>query len=344
MLIVGLLSLLLIAAAAAVVFDRARTEAAGLRLLVEMSGLLQVSTSFGEAVEIVPVFGRHLFPALDGALYLRNGSHYELATSWGRHLEHGGQAILPVRDFRDAHQEHDRQDCLSSTLSLELHAGREILGVLQLRAPDGASLASRTSLFASAFADSIALALSNLRLQETLRARAMRDSLTGLFNRRYMEEALTRELRDAHARHAQTGVILVDVDHFKPFNDTFGHGAGDALLMQLSRVMQNAFDGDEYICRYGGDEFVIVLPDTRPDVLRDSAERLRDAVNTLRIHDHGRDLGSITISTGIAYAPDHANTVNSLIAAADRALYNAKTAGRNRVASPPPQALGLDAA
>lgn len=323
MLIVGLLSFLLMAAAAAVGFDRARSEAAGLRLLVEMSGLLQMSTSFDDAVEIVPVFGRHLFSRLDGALYVAHGASLELASSWGN---------------------APRLDGDPSVVSLPLHAGREVVGVLALRGRDGAELAARTTSFASAFADHVALALSNLRLQETLRTRALRDSLTGLFNRRYMEESLSRELREAGARGAQTGVILVDVDHFKPFNDTFGHGGGDALLMQLSRVMQNAFDGDEYVCRYGGDEFVVVLPDTRPDILRDSAERLRRAVRELRIHDHGHDLGTVTISTGIAYAPDHANSVNALIAAADRALYNAKTAGRDRVSSPPPQAVGLDAA
>lgn len=327
MLIVGLLSLLLIAGAAALVFDRARTEAAGLRLLVEMSGLLQVSRSFGEAVEIVPVFGRHLFPALDGALWISNGARFELASAWGETPRHDS----PI-------------DGDATSVSLPLHSGPEIIGMLTLRGHDGASLASRTSLFASAFADHIALALANLRLQETLRARAMRDSLTGLFNRRYIEETLTRELRDASARGSQTGVIVVDIDHFKPFNDTFGHAGGDALLMQLAHVMQQQFGDDAYACRYGGDEFVIVLPETRPDVLRDSAERLRDAVRELRIFERGRDLGAITISTGIAYAPDHANTVDELIAAADRALYNAKSAGRDRVASPPPQALGRDAA
>jgi diguanylate cyclase (GGDEF)-like protein len=335
MLIAGLLSLLLIATAGTVVFDRARTEAAGLRLLVEMSGLLQVSTSFSDAVEIVPVFGRHLFPALDGALWIAQGSRYELATAWG---DGGRQSIPPVVN------DDDRHDHLSSTVTLPLHSGAEIMGVLTLRARDGASLAARTSLFASAFADHVALALSNLRLQESLRARALRDSLTGLFNRRYLEETLARELRHAGARDAQTGVIVVDVDHFKPFNDTFGHGGGDALLMQLAAVMQRQFDDDAYVCRYGGDEFVIVLPETRPDILRDSAERLRDAVRELRIVDRGRDLGRITVSTGIAYAPDHANTVDELIAAADLALYNAKTAGRDRVASPPPQAVGRDAA
>jgi diguanylate cyclase (GGDEF)-like protein len=343
MLITILIGLFLVAGGAAIVFDRARTEAAGLRLLVEMSGLLQASTSFDDAVEIVPVFGRHLFPALDGALYVARGSRFELAASWGDTKRH---AVTHDTDCAAARRANSRlhladepaASCVvadGATICLPLLAGREAIGVLTLRGHEHASLAARTSLFASAYADHIALALTNLRMQETLRARAVRDSLTGLYNRRYMEEALTRELQHGRERKTQTGVVVVDVDHFKPFNDTYGHGGGDALLTQLARVMQTAFDGDEFICRYGGDEFVIVVPDTNVEELRVRAEQLSDAVRDLRINADGRSLGSATISTGIAVAPEHATTVDGLIAAADRALYEAKTAGRDRVACPP---------
>ncbi|MEA2463479.1 MAG: hypothetical protein QOJ98_1226 [Acidobacteriota bacterium] len=346
MLIGSFIGLFLAAAFAAIVFDRARTEAAGLRLLVEMSGLLQASTSFDDAVEIVPVFGRHLFPALDGALYVAHGSRYELASAWGdtrRHVTtHDTDCVAARRANSRLHMAEETAGCLvadGATLCLPLLAGREAIGVLTLRGPEQASLAARTSLFATAFADQIALALTNLRMQETLRTRALRDSLTGLYNRRYMEEALTRELQRARQEQTRTGVVVVDVDHFKLFNDTYGHGGGDALLTQLARVMQSAFDGDEFICRYGGDEFVIVVPDTTAEELRVRAEQLSVAVRDLRINADGRVLGSATISTGIAVAPEHANSVEGLIAAADRALYEAKTAGRDRVACPPHQVV-----
>jgi diguanylate cyclase (GGDEF)-like protein len=330
MIIGELIALLLAAAFAAIIFDRARTEAAGLRLLVEMSGLLQVSKSFDDAVEVVPVFGRHLFPSVDGALYIATGTRFNLAASWGDATRHE-----PTYDGDVQGSVTDR-----ATISLPLLSGSETLGVLTLRGRDGHSLASRTDLFAHAFADHIALALANLRLQETLRTHAVRDGLTGVFNRRYMEEALGAELR----RKTHTGVIVVDVDHFKPFNDTYGHGGGDALLQQLAGLMLAEFNDGEIVCRYGGDEFVIVLPDTRPKLIRERAEQLRDAVRARHIHADGRILGGITISTGFACAPDHATTIDGLIAAADRALYSAKTAGRDRVASPPPQAVGQTAA
>jgi diguanylate cyclase (GGDEF)-like protein len=347
MLIGAFIGLFLVAGCAAIVFDRARTEAAGLRLLVEMSGLLQACTSFDDAVEIVPVFGRHLFPSLDGALYVARGPRFELAAAWGdtkRHITtHDNDCAAARRANSRLHvAEEPAAGCHvadGATLCLPLVAGREAIGVLTLRGPEAASLAARTSLFASAFADHIALALTNLRMQETLRTRAVRDSLTGLYNRRFMEEALTRELQRGREQQTHTGVVIVDVDHFKPFNDTYGHGGGDALLTQLARVMQSAFDGDEFICRYGGDEFVIVVPDTSARELRVRAEQLSDAVRDLRINADGRVLGSATISTGIAVAPEHANSVEGLIAAADRALYEAKTAGRDRVAAPPQQVV-----
>ncbi len=352
MMIATLIGLFLAAGVAAIVFDRARTEAAGLRLLVEMSGLLQASTSFGDAVEIVPVFGRHLFPALDGALYVARGSRFELTASWGDTTHHAASHDTDCAAARRAinrlHVADEAASCYvaaeGATVCLPLVAGREAIGVLTLRSADRGSLAARTSLFANAFADHVALALTNLRLQETLRTHAVRDSLTGLYNRRYMEETLTRELQQARVAKTQTGVVVVDVDHFKPFNDTYGHGGGDALLTQLARVMQSAFDGDGFICRYGGDEFVIVVPDTDAEELRMRAEQLSDAVRDLRINADGRVLGSATISTGIAVAPGHATTVDGLIAAADRALYEAKTGGRDRVASPKQAAAGRDAA
>jgi diguanylate cyclase (GGDEF)-like protein len=352
MMIGAFIGLFLAAGSAAVVFDRARTEAAGLRLLVEMSGLLQASTSFDDAVEIVPVFGRHLFPSLDGALYISQGARYELAASWGNTTQHAGTHDADCPALRPTpNRLHLAEDpaahctvAQGATVCLPLIAGRESVGVLTLRGRDAASLAARTSLFATAFADHIALALTNLRMQEALRTRAVRDSLTGLYNRGYMEETMTRELQRARTGKTHTGVVVVDVDHFKAFNDTYGHGGGDALLIQLARVMQSAFGGDEIICRYGGDEFVIVVPHTTASELHHRAQQLSDTVRGLRIHADGRVLGSATISTGIAVAPEHANTVDGLIAAADRALYNAKTAGRDCVAAPPEPAAGRDAA
>lgn len=318
-----LLLLLTGVVAALVAYDRARSESARLRLLVEMSGLLQVTTTIGEASELVPVFGRHLFPAMSGALHLRRptGDAMDVVASWGDPLDESDAAVC-----------------------IPIMAGGDAAGALTLRTPSKSSLPSDTDFFANAFADQIALALGSLQQQETLRTRAVRDALTGLFNRRYLEECLRRELACAARNETQVGVIVVDVDHFKRFNDTYGHGGGDALLQQLARLMQSVAGENDVVCRYGGEEFVIVLPDTSNEALRACAERLRDYARELHVHRDGQPLGSVTVSSGIAISPHHATTADGLIAAADRALYAAKTAGRDRVATPPPQVVGRDAA
>jgi diguanylate cyclase (GGDEF)-like protein len=193
---------------------------------------------------------------------------------------------------------------------------------------------------AEAFARRIAVALANLREQEALRARAIRDSLTGLFNRRWMKETLLRCSRSC----AHTGVILVDVDHFKGYNDRWGHSGGDALLQHLARLMQRIFREEDVVCRLGGEEFVIVVPEASFEELREGAERLVEESRRMAVHLDGQLLGTITLSAGIALSPHHAATVEELISAADRALYAAKSAGRDRVAIPPHHVLGRDAA
>ena len=305
-----LLVLFFLAVAAVVAFDRARTETARLRLLVEMSGLLQVSGSLSEAAEIVPVYGRHLFPRAAGALRLRRPSGiFDVVASWG-----------------------DTPEKETDAMSIPLHACGEPVGGLTLRAAAGSSLGGDTEFFAHAFADQIALALAKVQQQETLRTRAIRDVLTGLFNRRYVDEALPRALA---RRNARVGVMLMDVDRFKAFNDSWGHGAGDALLEQVGRMMQNVFGEEDIVARYGGEEFIVVVPSATPEALHERAELLRHCISELRVHHDGVVLPRVTASVGIALSPTHAADASGLVAAADRALYAAKSGGRDRVCTAP---------
>ncbi|HYH07876.1 MAG TPA: diguanylate cyclase [Thermoanaerobaculia bacterium] len=307
-----LLLLFFVAIAAVLAFDRARTETARLRLLIEMSGLLQVSGSFSEAAEIVPVYGRHLFPRAAGALRLRRPSGiFDVVASWG-----------------------DTPEKETDAISIPLHACGEPVGGLTLHAAAGSSLSNDTEFFAHAFADQIALALAKVQQQETLRTRAVRDALTGLFNRRYVDEALPRALA---RRNARVGVMLMDVDRFKAFNDTWGHGAGDALLVQVGRMMQNVFAEEDIVARYGGEEFIVVMPDATPEMMQDRAELLRHCISELRVHHEGHLLATVTASVGIALSPIHATNAHALVTAADRALYAAKSGGRDRVCTPPPR-------
>jgi diguanylate cyclase (GGDEF)-like protein len=321
-------------------------------LLAEMSEVLQLCTTLDEAIDVLPAYGIRLFPGFDGVVYIANATDIrslESAAAWGSDLEdapslnradcwglrrgdlHVAQASEAAIRCRHARDERAMRVCLP------LFAAGETAGLLTLHAPEDTHVPANAELFA----DQVALALANLRMQEALRTRALRDGLTGLYNRRHMEEALGRQL--AHDE-ASTGVLIIDVDHFKRFNDTWGHGAGDTLLQQLARAMQLVFGEHDLVCRYGGEEFVVVMPHAGGDLVRARAERLREGVKRLNVHHDGQLLGSITLSMGVAVSPDHGTTVETLIANADRALYAAKTAGRDRVATPPPQMVSRDAA
>jgi diguanylate cyclase (GGDEF)-like protein len=168
-------------------------------------------------------------------------------------------------------------------------------------------------------------------LQETLRAQAIRDPLTGLFNRRFMEESLELEIHRATRNDRPLGMIMIDLDHFKYFNDTFGHEAGDILLNQIGVLLQTNIRGEDIACRYGGEEFMLILPEGNSLATRQRADFYTDAIQNLEIDFKGISLGRITASMGVAIFPNHGRTAQALIEAADKALYRSKNDGRNRV-------------
>jgi len=165
-------------------------------------------------------------------------------------------------------------------------------------------------------------------LQERMRDQAIRDSLTGLFNRRYLEETLPRELATASRRGTTVSVILLDVDRFKRINDTAGHRAGDETLLRLARTLESQTRKGDIACRYGGDEFVVVLPDTRLDAAGGRAEELR---TTHRADAEAHRIPWGTLSLGVACSPEHGEDADALLQSADRALYQAKNSGRDCV-------------
>ncbi len=168
-------------------------------------------------------------------------------------------------------------------------------------------------------------------LQESVRAQAIHDALTGLFNRRYLEETLPRELASSRRRRAPMSVILLDVDFFKRINDTHGHQAGDRTLQALAGLLDDCTREGDIACRYGGDEFVLVLPDTPLQDAIDKAEALRQACRAL----DPKSCPGVTISLGVACSPDHGDSGSTILLVADRALYRAKEGGRDQVHAGP---------
>jgi len=164
-----------------------------------------------------------------------------------------------------------------------------------------------------------------------LRELAIRDPLTGLFNRRYLEEMLAIEMIRAQRKNYQIGIIMADIDHFKQFNDVHGHAAGDMVLVQIANLLRTLVRSSDVTCRYGGEEFIIILPEASMDITRLRADLMRESAGKLRIQYEGQTLKAVTLSLGVAIFPDHGSTMDVFLAAADTALYRAKRSGRNRV-------------
>jgi diguanylate cyclase (GGDEF)-like protein len=165
-----------------------------------------------------------------------------------------------------------------------------------------------------------------------LRELSIRDYLTNLFNRRHMEETLERELDRAARKRQSLGLVMLDIDHFKAFNDIQGHAAGDAVLKAIATMLQEQIRPYDAACRFGGEEFVLIMPDSSAETTAVRAEHLRAGISRLHIVYMDRDIGAVTVSIGVAIYPDHGSTGDAVLKSADTALYRAKEEGRNRVA------------
>ena len=183
------------------------------------------------------------------------------------------------------------------------------------------------------------MAIANLNLRETLRHQSIRDSLTGLYNRRYFQESLEREIRRVKRKGGSLAVMMLDLDRFKLFNDNFGHEAGDILLRALADLLRRRVRGEDVACRYGGEEFAIILPDATLEATCVRAQELCLAVKELRPAYQDVHLGSVTASVGVAVYPEHGPSGEDVVRAADNALYHSKACGRDRVSVAPASPL-----
>ncbi len=329
-------------------------------LLNEMGDMLQVSLTIEEAYDVIARFTQALFDTPAGALYIHEPQYglFEAAVTWGAlptaeriftadacwALRRG--RVYVVEDQRGGLPcRHISRAGARTYICAPLLAHNETLGVLhiemQASAADGASpcgpddaprLEGACAKLAMTLADHAALALANLRLRESLRSQAIRDPLTGLFNRRYLEETLAREVRRAARRNATLGVIMFDIDHFKQFNDAYGHQAGDAILRAIGSYLQSHTRAEDIACRYGGEEFTLILPEAPLTILMQRADQICAGITQLQVEYFRQMIGSITLSAGIAIYPDHGLSGEAVLRAADTALYRAKADGRNSVA------------
>jgi len=318
-------------------------------LFSKMDDFLQTSTTEAEAYSVISDVVTQLFPDDSGAVFVLNTSRnmLEAAAVWGPlppanlifppsecWAHRRGQVHLAIdHERRCAHVGDDGH----MYVCLPLLAQGEMLGILHLLdgtakndKADEARMAEKCKL-AKILADNIGLGIANLKLRESMRNLSIRDPLTGLFNRRYMEEALAQELHRTQRNAAQLAVIMIDIDHFKKFNDNFGHDGGDAVLRELGAFFKKHVRGSDIACRYGGEEFMLILSPSTAEGARQRAEKIREGVKLLSVSHANRDLGAVTLSLGVAIFPYHASEAAALVKAADVALYQAKSGGRDRV-------------
>ncbi len=327
---------------------------ADLRELSHFASMLQSCVQVEEALALTTQLMERLLPGTGGTVYrIRASRDYaEAMGHWGVQVVPSAQLLPPDHCWalrrgqpqlvygpgevvRCAHIEASG----GATACIPLNAQGQQLGFLYVSATDD-SFMSRVRLIETA-AEQLAMALSNLQLQERLRIQSIREPLTGLFNRRYLEESLSRELARCARRGLPLAVMMLDLDHFKRFNDTHGHPGGDALLAGFGKLLQGLSRQEDIACRYGGEEFTLILPEASPQAALERAEQIRVAVEAMRVQHLGTDLPPVTVSIGLAFAPDDGSDPESLVRHADRALYKAKSRGRNRVESNrDPQGLG----
>jgi diguanylate cyclase (GGDEF)-like protein len=335
----------------AIAEDRLRSSLAGLQEYTneiegvnELVELLQSCLTLQEAHNQVARVLPRFFPV--GALLMLNASRnlLDCVAAWGPAsarqepvspdscwgLRRGRAHLVHANNFglRCGHADQAG----AATLCIPLMAQGDSLGVLYIQdpAPADPELLQRKQKFATTLAEQMSLAFANLMLRETLKYQSVRDSLTGLFNRRHMEESLERELLRSARNGKPVAVLMIDIDHFKRFNDTFGHEAGDILLRELGSLLSSQIRGGDIACRYGGEEFLVIMMDANLRCARERAEALREQVGNLQIHHHGETLRKVTISIGVAAFPDHGSSAQEIINRADKALYKAKTRGRDR--------------
>jgi diguanylate cyclase (GGDEF)-like protein len=321
--------------------ERLNQRTRDIQLLNELGDTLQSCVTTEEAFPVISLYLPRLLPVSSGALYMHDPARemYTNMAEWGEvppaseafmaedcwalrrgrvHSVTSSAVKIPCRHAPDAGE--------GGSLCIPLAASGKTIGLFHVTRSH-----EETHAFALSVADRIGLSLSNLMLRSDLRQLSIHDPLTGLFNRRYMEETLDLETRRAVRKEQSIGVIMLDIDHFKLFNDRFGHAAGDELLRSLAALTLAHLRGGDIACRYGGEEFLLILPEATLEAGMRRAEDLRERVKSLEVRYLETALGPLTISLGVAIFPDNGRTREELLAAADAALYAAKEGGRDRV-------------
>lgn len=317
-----------------------------MKLINQMNDLLQACKTLEEAYQVIGISGEDLFCGQNGGLAILHdsGQFLETTTFWG--IEQILESVFTLEDcwamrrgqqheVTDIHAnmicQHFTHPPINGYLCFPMVVQGETLGLFYQETPSGLTPDQTLNWKQKALtvAEGIKISLSNLRLRELMHQQANHDTLTGLFNRRYLDDTLPRELNHARRKNSPISIAMLDIDHFKMFNDTFGHEAGDVILREIGHLFKESLRKSDIACRYGGEEFVIVLFDSKQEESLKRFETIHEQISNLQIRYREQLLGKMTVSIGIAEATDNTMTAEELVAAADKALYAAKQAGRD---------------
>lgn len=321
-----------------------------IELFSELEGLLESCRSYQEIGEFCKQFLPKIFSNYSGAiiLYSESNKQSETLITWGDNFLSSEKQIDFLIDdcvaiiTNDCYISHGTERCKHCSdesafyVCAPLQTSSEFYGLLHMKLmPDKipnkkAVILTQKALILS-ISTSISLAFSNVRYQDRLRMDATQDVLTGLFNRRYLDDYFKIELARFKRELEPIAIIMLDIDFFKKFNDQFGHEVGDEILKKLGRYLKNSVRGSDFACRFGGEEFILVLPGSDLHIARERAEKIREGVKHLSIAKENITIPGITVSIGIAVFPKQGTTQEDIINAADKALYQAKNEGRDRI-------------
>jgi diguanylate cyclase (GGDEF)-like protein len=320
-------------------------------MLSDLGSYLQACATREEAYDVLLAHVRALFPEESGALYnLTETSGAECVISWGEEkdiLSHPVQKHDCWAMRRGVvHETSDVRASLRCRHYNGIGAGDQFcipvmtqngpIGLLTLHVPttregdNSISRGRRNLSLMTGIADRLGPTLSGIELRTRLHEDSIRDPLTKLYNRRFMDESLRRELLRARRGQAPVSLILLDLDKFKHINDEYGHDIGDQVLIMLANQLNKSVREEDFVYRYGGEEFVIVLPGADLDIAKQRAEQACEAVRAMRV-ETGKTPLHVTISAGVATYPVHGMNHDQLLVQADKALYVAKQSGRDRI-------------
>ncbi|MGF1779465.1 sensor domain-containing diguanylate cyclase [Vibrio nomapromontoriensis] len=327
--------------------ERIHQRTLEIELMHRLANMLAACQNLVEAQRVVEDIVPRILGQVNGSISLMRSSRNQLVNQldWGEKWPGSksfapdecwslrtGRSHLSIEAFHHLSCEHMSSIDNNQTLCIPLTAHGNTIGIMHLYfGQGGIEVDELTTQLAYSVAEHLGLALANLSLQEKLRSQALSDPLTGLYNRRFFEQKLTEHTNNSATSSESLSLLMLDLDHFKRFNDNFGHDAGDYVLKEISSLLKRTVADDEIACRLGGEELAVILPHCNMADATEYANNIVNLIRTMHLEHKGLSLGQLSVSIGVATYPDPASDIEALVKMADKALYLAKDQGRDRV-------------